>query len=421
MLFVKGATIMTMAGDDIVNGVLQADPTTGKIIAVGAAGDLPVPDAGDGIEIIDATGKFIVPGYIDPHCHAGVSQEGSGLGGGDINELTDPITPQLRTLDALNPQDYAFSKAVKAGVTAANITPGSGNVIGGQSVAIKLIGPFAYSPATDALGQPITGFYAPEPPPTADAMILREPAGIKAAMGENPKRVYGDQKKMPSTRMGSAFLMREAFVRARNYQRKVEKEGTTLEEYSERDLRLEPLVRILRREFPLRVHAHRYDDIRTALRIRDEFGYDMTLEHATEAYKVIDEIVKRNIPCVFGPCITVVSKLELRDRDLRAPGIIQRAGIKVALTCDHGVVPLEYLPLSAMLVTRHGMDGREALKAITINAAEIVGVADRIGSLVAGKDADFSIQTRHPLDIMSKVERTYANAKPVYIRQHPDE
>jgi imidazolonepropionase-like amidohydrolase len=373
-----------MAGQTFDPGYIVID--NGKISATGALADLPppAPDA----DVVELSGKWIVPGLIDAHTHVGIGEQGFGREGMDTNETTDPVTPQVRAIDATNPDDEAFRDALAAGVTAVNVMPGSANVVGGLAFAVKTYGS------------------------RIDQMVLRNPTGMKAAMGENPKRTHGDAKRMPSTRLGIAALFRDLCVRTQNYMAKQAQAepGKPIE----RDLRLEQMALVLRREIPMRIHAHRADDILTALRIRDEFGFDMVLDHSTEAFKMPDELLRRNIPAVVGPTLTSRYKVELRERNLKTAGLLVRAGVKVALTTDHWVVPIQHLLLGLMLSVREGLDRDEALKLVTINPAEILGIADRVGSIAPGKDADLAVFSGDPLDIMQRVVRVYLDGEPVY-------
>lgn len=361
----------------------------GKIVAVGPLDAVEIPE---GAQIVDTTGKVITPGFIDAHTHVGISEMAVGREGQDTNESSDPVTPQVRALDATYPGDMAFADALAAGITAVNVMPGSGNVIGGLAVLLKTYGT------------------------RIDDMVVRHPTGLKAAMGENPKRNHGDQKRMPTTRLGVASLMRENLIKASNYLQKQDASELQNDPTKpfERDLKMENLGLVLRKEIPMRWHAHRSDDILTALRIRDEFGFDMVLDHATEAHLIPDELVKRNIAAVVGPTMTARYKVELKQRTLTTPGILVAAGIKVALTTDHGVVPVQYLPVQLIMAVKNGLPRKEALKLVTINPAEILRAQDRIGSLAPGKDADLVVWSGDPLDIYQHPLMVYVNGALVH-------
>jgi imidazolonepropionase-like amidohydrolase len=327
--------------------------------------------------------------------------------------MTDPITPHLRALDAVHPEDDAFPELVAAGVTTVLTGPGSGNLIGGQSVCLKTM-----------------------PRPSVEEMVLLEPAGMKMALGENPKRVYGAQKKAPSTRMANAAALRAALVDAQNYLDKWQRHEEEVERYQakvqagdeevdppkppERDLKLEALGRVLRREMKARVHAHRADDMLTAIRIAEEFGLDLTLEHATEGYKIADVLAAKGIPVTAGPILFSRGKYELRRMTPRNPGLMAKAGVKVAIQTDE-MSAVKYLTINAALAVREGLPEAEALKAITINAAEIIGVEDRIGSLEPGKDADVVVFDGHPFDYRTVVELVLVDGQVAYRREEGDE
>ncbi|MGD0063911.1 MAG: amidohydrolase [Streptosporangiaceae bacterium] len=384
---ITGGRVVSIEGDPVNGGtVLLRD---GKIAAVEGPG-FAVPD---GVDVVDATGKWVLPGFIDAHAHAGVSEEAEGWAGQDTNERTNPVTAQVRALDAINPADLGFRDAITGGVLAVNVNPGSANPVGGQTVAIKCWGR------------------------TVDEMVLREPAGLKSALGENPKRVYGERNEMPSTRLGTAAVIRGAFVDAQNYlaklaaaQRAPESERAVVE----RDLKLEALGRVLRREIPWRQHCHRADDIATAMRIAKEFGYDLVIDHGTEAHLLADQIAAASIPVIIGPLFTSRSKVELRNRSLANPGRLAAAGVRIAITTDHPVVPIHFLIHQATLAVKEGLDPVTALRAVTIHPAQIIGCADRIGSLAPGKDADVVIWSGDPLDVMSRAERAYVNGREIY-------
>ena len=380
-----GGRVVPVEGEPIEGGtVLLRD---GKIAAVEGPG-FAVPS---GVAVVDATGKWVLPGFIDAHAHAGVHEEAQGWAGQDTNERTSPNTAHVRALDAINPADEGFRDAIGGGVLAVNVNPGSANPIGGQTAAIKCWGR------------------------TVDEMVLREPAGLKSALGENPKRVYGERNETPSTRLGTAAVIRGAFVAAQNYQAKLAAPASS-EDSSvfERDLKLEALSRVLRREIPWRQHCHRADDIATAMRMAREFGYDLVIDHGTEAYLIADQIAAASIPVIIGPLFTSRSKVELRNRSLANPGRLAAAGVTIAITTDHPVVPIHFLIHQATLAVKEGLDPVTALRAVTINPARIIGVDARIGSLSAGKDADLVIWSGDPLDVMSRAERAFVDGREIY-------
>jgi len=397
MLVIKGGTIMTP--DKVIEqgSVLINE---GKIAQVGK--DIAVPA---GAKVVEAGGKFIIPGMIDAHCHTGVFADGVGWEKSDGNEMTDPITPHLRAIDAIHPDDMAFKDLREAGVTTINTGPGSANVIGGQTVVIKTCGK------------------------TVDEMLVCAPVAMKMALGENPKRVYGEQKKTPSTRMGNAGVLREWLMKAQDYQEKRERYEQQLADYRankgngkepeppERNLRLQALGQVLKREIPAHVHAHRADDMLTALRIAAEFDFRVIFIHATEGYKVAGILAKEGIPCVVGPILFSRTKYELRGMNPRNPAILSEAGVKVAIQTDQ-MSAVKYILFDAALAVREGMDEQEAIKAITIYPAEILGIANRVGSLEEGKDADIVIMSGPPLHVKdSRVERVFIAGKQVYARE----
>jgi imidazolonepropionase-like amidohydrolase len=369
MLAITNGQLYTIAHGVIERGtVLMAGA---RLVAVGS--DLDVPrDA----EVIDAGGGHVYPGLIDAHTHHGVYAEGAGPEGSDGNEMTDPITPHTRALDSLNWFDPAFDDAVANGVTTVHVVPGSGNIIGGQGVVVRTWGP--------RLAQ----------------RVLLEPSGVKMALGENPKRVYGEKKKTPATRLGSAAILREAFVQTRNYQRQRAKgEG-------ERDLRWEILADVLAGKIPARCHAHRADDILTAVRISQEFGFRLTIEHCTEGHFIADELAAAGVMCTLGPLLTGKSKQELKDRCLETASVLERAGVVFGLITDHPVMPTYSLPLCAAYAVQAGMSREGALRALTLDAARVLGLEDRLGSLEAGKDADCFITDGDLLDPRTRVVTT---------------
>ncbi|EHQ87769.1 amidohydrolase, imidazolonepropionase [Desulfosporosinus youngiae DSM 17734] len=374
-LVIKNGQIKTMAGREFLGNIMIEGT---KITALfETLDDLPA-DA----EVIDALGCLVLPGFIDAHCHVGIGEEIYRWEGEDFNEMTDPVTPDMRAIDGINPEDEGFRDARLGGVTAVFTVPGSANVIGGTGVVMKTAGKIV------------------------DKMIVRDPAGVKVAFGENPKMVYGEQKKMPMTRMGTAALLRQTLVDAQTYKDKLEQGKTDPDKLPERDLGLEVLVRVINREIPLRAHAHRADDIMTAIRIAREFDVDLVIEHCTEGHKIAEELAELGYPAVVGPLLTNRAKVELKDKSFKTPGVLANAGVKVAIMTDHSVTPIEQLPLCAALACKAGMDKEDALRAITINSAEILGVSDRIGSLEVGKDADIVIWSEDPLTI---------TARPLYV------
>ncbi len=383
---ITGGRVVPIDGEPIDGGtVLVAE---GKIAAVEGPGFEPPA----GTDVVDAAGKWVLPGFIDAHAHLGVYEEGEGWAGTDSNELTGPVQAHVRALDAINPADEGFRDAIAGGVLAVNVNPGSGNPIGGQTVAIRCWGR------------------------TVDDMVLREPAGLKSALGENPKRVYGDRKETPATRLGTAGVIRSAFVEASNYLARQDSENRSSERNgpTPRDLKLEALGRVLRREIPWRQHCHRADDIATAMRLAAEFGYDLVIDHGTEAYLLAEQIAAAGIPVVIGPLFTSRSKVELRNRSLANPGRLAAAGVTIAITTDHPVVPVHFLIHQATLAVKEGLDPVTALRSVTINPARIIGVAGRLGSLTEGKDADLVIWSGDPLDVMSRAEVAYVRGREIY-------
>lgn len=373
MILIKNGKILTMAGKSYEKGCILID--AGKIADVRENIEAPA-----GAEIIDAEGLFVMPGIIDAHCHLGMWEDSVGFEGADGNEMTNPITPHLRAIDAINPMDINFKEAREAGVTTVMTGPGSANVIGGQFAVIKTYGK------------------------RIDDMIVKAPAAVKVAFGENPKRVYHGKGQAPSTRMSTAALLRETLAKARDYMKKKRAGESNPDKMPDVDLKLEALIPVLNKEIPLKAHAHRADDMFTALRIAREFDVNITLDHVTEGHLIVDELKKENVPLIVGPSFGERSKVELKEKTFETPGVLSNAGIKIAIMTDHPVIPQEHLNMCAAYAVRAGMKEEDALKAITINAAEFIGAADRVGSLEVGKDADIAIFDRNPLDIMSKAQ-----------------
>ena len=383
MLLIKGGYVKPIVGEDIENGEILVDG--GKIVAVGKNLDVP-----QGTEVYDATGCMVTPGFVEAHCHIGIHEEAIRWEGNDTNEYSNPVTPELRALDGINPRCEAFRLAIGGGVTTAVTGPGSANVIGGTFAAIKLAGD------------------------CVDDMVIRQPVAMKIAFGENPKGCYGnDGKKRPVTRMAVAAILRDVLTRAKRYAAEVdaaEKDPSKTRPY---DMQLEAMLPVVRREIPLKAHAHRADDILTALRIAREFDVDITLDHVTEGHLIVDHIAEAGKPVLIGPSFVAKSKYELKDRTFATAGILDRAGLDVSLITDAPVVPLYYLPLCAGLSVKAGMDEAEAWKAITINPARATGIDGRVGSLEPGKDADIAIFEGNPLrDICCKTKQVFVDGKP---------
>jgi imidazolonepropionase-like amidohydrolase len=378
-LAIVGGQVLPVEGAPFSDGAILIEG--GTIRALGR--DVRVPD---GVERVDATGKVVLPGLVDAHVHLGVHEEGEGWAGQDTNEMTDPVTAHVRALDAINPADLGFQDAVAGGVLTVNVNPGSGNPIGGQTVAVRCAGR------------------------TVDEMVLRSPSGMKSALGENPKRVFGDRKEFPSTRLGTAAVIRDAFVKAANYLAKLEHADG---EPVERDLRWEALGMVLRREIPWRQHCHRADDIATAMRLADEFGYRLVIDHGTEAALLADRIAERGVPVLIGPLLTSRSKVELRNRSLANPGRLAAAGVELGIITDHPVVPIQLLHVQAALAVREGLDPATALRAVTLVPARVMGVDDRLGSLAPGKAATLCVWSGDPLDVRSRVESAWIDGRPV--------
>lgn len=382
MLAIKQVKIYTITAG-IQSGTVLID-NEGKIAGVG---DVEIPREA---QVIDGTGKVLMPGMIDPHGHAGVYEESLGWEGSDGNEVTNPITPHLRALDAINPHEEGISEALKQGVTAMCILPGSANVIGGQGVVVHLYGN------------------------TVEEMIIKEQGGLKVAFGENPKRVYSGQKKMPSTRMATAAVLRENLVKAQNYLDKLEKAKKDPDKAPERDLKMEVLAKVLKREIPVRAHAHRADDIMTALRIAKEFNLKISIEHCTEGHKIIENLKEAGVWAIVGPSISSKSKVELKELSFETLGILWKAGVPVAITMDHPVVPVGFLPTAAAYAVKAGLPYEEALKAITLNPARILGIDHLYGSIEVGKMADLVLWNGDPLDVQSQVEQVFIHGRIVH-------
>lgn len=380
MILIHHAHIKTMAGKDLEDGCLLIQ--NGKIAEVA-----PTIIPPEGVEVVDAQGRLVTPGCIDAHCHIGLDNEGMRWEGMDYNEIADPVMPQLRAVDSINPQDEAFALALRGGVTAACTGPGSANVVGGTFTVLKLDGI------------------------CADDMAIKEPAAMKCAFGENPKGFYGQQlKKNPMTRMGVAALLRELLLRTVRY-RADQLEGKN----PPFDMKLEAMIPVIEKKIPLKCHAHRADDMLTALRIAKEFDLMLTLDHCTDGEIIVDKLAQADVPVLVGPSFGGKSKIELRNKSFSTPRVLAQAGLTVCIITDAPVVPLQNLPLCAGLAIRAGLPLEEAWRAITINPARVLGVGDRIGSLEKGKDADLVVWTEDPLTTVGgEAYMTMVNGKIVY-------
>lgn len=384
MLVIKNGYIKTMAGEDLPGGQIIIEDR--KIKAVGIDLELPA-DA----EVIDASGMLVTPGFVDAHCHIGMWEEGIGFEGEDGNEDVEPITPQLRAIDAINPLDQGFIDAIEGGVTSAVTGPGSANVIGGTFLAIKTYGR------------------------RVDDMVIKDPVAMKIAFGENPKRVYNEQHKSPVTRMAIAALLRETLYEAKQYKEDLEASVEDPDKKPDFDLKLEALLPVMKKEIPLKAHAHRTDDIFTALRIAKEFDLDITLDHCTEGHLIPDELKEAGKACLIGPTFGSRTKYELKNKSFETPKILHDAGIKIAIITDSNVIPIQHINMCAGMAVKAGLPEEEAWKAITIYPAEITGISDRVGSIEIGKDADIAIFKGNPLlDIDYETVMTIIDGKVVY-------
>lgn len=368
MIALIGAKVLTMCGRPLEGGTILIE--NGRFAAVGV--DIEIPK---GYKIIDITGKVVTPGLIDAHTHLGVYAESLDWSGEDVNETSNPVTPGLDVIDALNPADVGLAEACGGGITTVMVAPGSGNPVAGQCVLIKT-----------------------RPRQSVEQMLVKRHAGLKIAFGENPRRVYGDDKKMPVTRMATASLIRETLQKGLYYLQKKDSKDHKF------DYAMEAVAKALRREMPVRAHAHRADDIITALRIAREFDLDIIIEHATEGHLIADVLAEQQARVVLGPLFVTKGKLEMKEASWQAPALLAERGVKFALMSDHPVVPSKFLTVYAGLAARFGLDAEQALRAITIDAAEILGLAGRIGSIEQGKDADLVVWSDHPLLLAAKPE-----------------
>ena len=373
-MLIKNATIYTAVLPEPIQGdILIRD---GKIAAVGP--NLPA----EGEEVYDATGLSAYPGFVEAHCHIGLDGYGIGYEGADYNEHSDPVVPHLRAIDGIEPADPTFAMAARAGVTTVCTGPGSANVLGGTFVAIKTVGD------------------------RVDDMIVRDNVAMKCAFGENPKRCY--KEKGISTRMSTAAKLREALLRAQQYKEKKDAGKDVAF-----DMKSEALLPVLEGKMPLKAHAHQANDLFTAIRIAKEFGVSLTLEHCTEGHKVADKLAAEGYPMAVGPSLTHATKFELRNKTFATPGILAKAGGHVCIITDSPVIPQHYLPLCAGLAIQSGMDRHDALRAITLNAAEHIGIADRVGSIEAGKDADIVLARGDVFDVSGQVVQVFIEGRKV--------
>ena len=385
-MYIVGGTIKTMAGEDIPDGCIHV--VDGKIAEIGRRDEIVVHPAAYE-RVLEIENGLIMPGIIEAHCHMGITEEKKGMEGDDCNETVNPVTPWLRAIDAINTMDAAFDDAVRAGITSAMIGPGSSNVVGGQFAFLKTKGR------------------------RIDELIVKAPAAMKVAFGENPKVNYSGQGKSPSTRMAIAGMLREELSRATEYARK-KKEAREKKEYFEQDFKLECWLPVLNREIPIKAHVHRADDIYTAIRIAKEFNLRMTLDHCSEGHLIAEELAKEGFPAIVGPDLASRSKIEVQNMAFKTVGVLNMAGVMTAVTTDHPVSLIASLPLCAGLAVKAGLPMEEGYRAITIYAATICGVADRVGSLEVGKDADIAIFTGNPMEIFTETLYTIIDGKIVY-------
>ena len=379
---IKNAEIITMTGENYKNGCILFDE---KILYIGEE----IPQDAD--EIINADGKIVTPGLIDAHCHVGMFEDSLGFEGDDGNEDSDPVMPHLRAIDGINPFDRGFADAYNAGVTAVVTGPGSANPVGGQFAAVKTYGI------------------------CVDDMIIKAPAAMKMALGENPKCVYNEKEEAPVTRMGTMALIRELFIKSQEYLRQLEEyeENSEDNEKPDFDMKLEAMIPVLRREIPVKIHAHRADDICSAIRIGKEFNVDITIEHCSDGDAVAPILEREQLPVMLGPTLSDRSKPELRNLTFDTYKNLSDRGLDVAIITDHPEITIENLPLCAAMAVKHGMDEKKALEAITITAAKNCRIDDKIGSLAVGKDADIAIFTDLPTRFDAVCAMTFIDGKRV--------
>lgn len=384
MLIIHG-NIKTMEERDYEDGFIRI--VDGKIAAIGDMTECPQDLSGGSgeEEVLNARGNLVMPGIIEAHCHMGITEEKKGMEGDDCNENVNPVTPYLRAIDAINPMDAAFNDALQAGITSAMIGPGSANVVGGQFAFVKTHGR------------------------CIDHMIVKAPAAMKVAFGENPKVNYSGQGTSPSTRMAIAAMLREELSKAVAYRQKKEQDPDM-----ETDFRYECWLPVLRGEIPLKAHVHRADDILTAVRIAKEFGLRMTLDHCSEGHLIMEELQEAGFPAIVGPDMASRNKIEVQNMAFKTAGLLAGHGILTAITTDHPVSKIQFLPVCAGLAVKAGMPEEEGLRSITINAARICGVEERVGSLCVGKDGDVVIFGGSPMEVFTRALCTIIEGKIVY-------
>lgn len=383
MKAIINGNIVTMAGQNYPKGQILIEGT--KIKEVGQ--EIVIPSD---CEIIDAKGKLVLPGFIDAHSHIGMWEEAIDFQGADGNEMTDPITPELRALDGVFPMEPPFRDAVKGGVTAVATGPGSTNVIGGQFLAMKTYGI------------------------CADKMIIKEPLAMKVALGENPKTYYKQKNMAPITRMGIAAMLRNTLKETIDYMKHKEAASGDVLKMPSFNAKYEAMIPVINKELHVKVHAHRADDILTAIRIAKEFDIIITLDHCTEGHLIVDEIKASGFSAIVGPSFGFKTKPELKNKCFATAGILANAGIPVAIMTDHPVHNQHDLPLFAAMAVKEGMTREDALKAITITAAQIIGIDSRVGSIEPGKDADIVIWENDPFSVDYKAYSTIVSGKVVY-------
>ncbi|MHA1243513.1 MAG: amidohydrolase [Candidatus Heimdallarchaeota archaeon] len=399
--------IIPVTSEPIQNGFILIDDK-GKIKEIGEKKNLPKD-----VEVLDFSDLIAIPGIIDSHCHATVFEESIGMGMQDGNESTNPLTPEIRVLDAINPGDKGLRRAVAGGMTTICVAPGSGNVVGGQMTTIKTHGTIV------------------------DDMVIQELSGMKCAFGENPKRLYGGKNVTPSTRMGSLGLFRQLMTETQNYMYKWADYKKKLKQYKEdskeyekkkekddkkpveptrpdKNIKYEAMIPVFEKKIPLRAHAHQANDIIAAVRLAKEFDVNIAIDHCSEGYMILDFLVKNKIPAIIGPTLSPKSKIETRNKTWRSIGILHEAGILAALTSDHPVTHCQYQMIYGILSHREGLSRQGTFEVLTINGAKILGLEDRIGSLEPGKDADIVLFNGDPLDARSKVMMVFIDGQKVY-------